>query len=218
MAKYCGNCGIPLSQGCTCQPIVNIKNPSGFSPNNLSVFFLFLWNTVLAFPKNPIGVAYESAISKNWPAASVIIVIAAIFQATSIMIMHYRRRSTPDFPSFMTAFIIELILLGGVAAAIFGFSKLVNKSNNDFVISYTATGIAMTSFAAASILVSFLSFFFTELNAAILGFARVFTLFTVVMAIKVIDQIKKENILVYIASLTAAAYYLSNLVLTRIFK
>ena len=224
MAKFCENCGRPLNEeeSCFCQPTTVSNQSSATGANNVQNFFYSLWRIVLAFSKNPIHVVCEHANSKNWMAASVFILITAIFQGVAAISVYssyqvYGYIARDNGTIFFKTFVIELLLFGAIAFALFCFSRLFNRSNSDLVKTYTAIGISAIPLAAAAIVISILNLAFTDLTLMITDFARAFTLVCVILAMKNIDKIHKEELLVFIGAFTAASFGLVSIILNKLF-
>lgn len=224
MAKFCGNCGKPLVEGetCACQ-LQAASTGTAFSTgtSDPKVFFKSLLDTILAFSKKPIAVVAENGEKKNWIGASIFILIAAIFQGLSVVTSYMgsdlSKYAKPNYAEmFIKRFFIQLILFVVLALALFCFSKLFNKSQNDMVKTYSAVGIATIPIAASAIIVSLLDFAFTELDGTITNFAMIFALFTVLFAHKAIDKIKKDETMVFIASFSIAAYFFASMIMDKI--
>lgn len=219
MEMFCANCGKQLNKGesCNCKQAKSKDNSLNAGTTDVKAFSMGLWNTVLSFSKNPIGVVCGNVNSSNIVTASAFIVLTAFFQAISGPISYFKAVRKLDLTMFFKPFIIHLLLFGAIVLALYGFSKLVNKSKSDLMRTFTAVGIAAIPMAAAAVVTFVLSIVISDLDSIIMTFARVFTFFTVLMAIKQIDQIKKEEYLIYIAALTGASYSFANLVLYRLF-
>jgi len=160
------------------------------------------------FIVDPVGVVCENAQKKNTVAAAVFIGVAVVIQTLSVMFSVFRLQYGGGFSPAISAGIKEIIaqvvLFGCLSGGLFFATKIINKTNSDFIRSFITVGIAAIPYTAAVVVTCVLGIFYSGLNSIIFTLGQMLFYFTLVFAVKKVENIESEKNLIMIVACAIA--------------